>query len=174
MIEAINCVLRPMLESDLEQVLEWRNHPDIRRYMYTQHEITLAEHTNWYQKANNDSDHHLLVFELNNVATGFVNINKSAYGNVADWGFYVAPDSEKGTGRKLGTTALNYAFESLDLHKVCGQALAYNTPSVKFHTSLGFIQEGVLREQYFDGQCYHDIVHFGLLANEWKTEERKL
>ena len=169
-----NCHVRIMLESDLEQVLEWRNHPEIRRYMYTQHKITLEEHSNWYKKASNNPDHYLLIFELNNIPTGFININKIAYSNVADWGFYVAPDSEKGTGKKLGITVLDYAFKVIELHKICGQALAYNIPSVKFHTSLGFTQEGLLRGQHFDGQSYNDVVHFGLLANEWKISENKL
>lgn len=171
MLSTANCCVRPMLEFDLEQVLAWRNHADIRRYMYTQHKITLEEHTNWYKRANNNPDHYLLIFEINDKPTGFININKLTHTNIADWGFYIAPDSEKGTGRKLGVTVLNYAFENLKLHKVCGQALAYNIPSVKFHNSLGFIQEGLLRDQHFDGQAYNDVVHFGLLANEWKKEE---
>lgn len=169
-----NCCIRPMLESDLEQVLVWRNHPEVRRYMYTQHEITLTEHTNWYEKACKNPDRHMLVFELDNLAAGFININKLADIDIADWGFYVAPGSEKGTGKKLGFAALNYAFETLKLHKVCGQALSYNMPSINFHMSLGFIQEGVLRDQFFNGQCYHDVIHFGLLADEWKIKEKEL
>jgi UDP-4-amino-4,6-dideoxy-N-acetyl-beta-L-altrosamine N-acetyltransferase len=163
-----------MVESDLEQILEWRNHPDVRRYMYTQHEITLSEHTNWYAKANNTPNQYLLIFELGGTPTGFINIKQLEAGAVADWGFYVAPGSEKGTGKKLGMAVLSYAFRTLKLRKICGQALAYNVPSVKFHTSLGFTQEGVLREQYFDGLSYNDVVHFGLLANEWKIIENKV
>lgn len=174
MITDSNCQIRPMIASDLAQVLEWRNHPEIRRYMYTQHEITPTEHTNWYKKVNDNPNQYLLIFELNGTPTGFVNIKRLESGAVADWGFYIAPDSEKGTGRKLGMTVLSYAFDTLELHKICGQALAYNVPSVKFHMSLGFIQEGVLREQYFDGQSYNDVVHFGLLANEWKLSENKV
>lgn len=41
--------IRPMVYADLERVLAWRNHPDVRRYMYTQHEITLDEHQRWYE-----------------------------------------------------------------------------------------------------------------------------
>ena len=174
MLDTHNYCVRSMLESDLEQVLAWRNHPEIRRYMYTQHEITLIEHTNWYENNRNNSDRHMLVFELDNLPVGFVNINKLAGFDIADWGFYVAPGSERGTGKKLGVAVLNYAFDTLKLHKVCGQALAYNTPSINFHTSLGFVQEGVLRDQYFNGQRYYDVVHFGLLADEWKIKEKVL
>lgn len=168
------CQVRPMTEYDLERVLEWRNHPDIRRYMYTQHEITLLEHTNWFKKTIKKPNQHLLIFELNGIPTGFVNISGTENDSVAEWGFYVAPNSEKGTGRQLGKAILNYAFEVLKLHKICGQALAYNLPSINFHTSLGFTQEGLLRDHHFNGQSYNDIVHFGLLANEWQTSENNL
>lgn len=162
--------VRLMTKSDLEQVLGWRNHADVRRYMYTQHEISLAEHTRWFERVSQDPDRHLLVFEINGEPLGFVNFDQRSVGGVAQWGFYAAPDAPKGTGRQLGEAALEHAFSSLRLHKLCGQALMYNERSIKFHLSLGFKQEGVLREQHFDGQKYHDIVCFGLLAAEWHAK----
>ena len=153
---------------DLERVLVWRNHEEVRRYMFTQHEISLAEHTRWFERIAQDPNHHLLVFESNAVPLGFINLHQFAPGGVANWGFYAAPDAPKGTGRQLGHTALQYAFSYLGLHKICGQAVAYNHRSIKFHRSLSFQQEGILREQHFDCQCYHDVVCFGLLASEYQ------
>lgn len=160
--------VRPMTNEDLERVLAWRNHEEVRRYMYTQHEISLAEHSRWFERASQDSSRHLLVFESDAVPLGFINLHQIALGGVADWGFYVAPDAPKGTGRQLGQTALQHAFTHLGLHKLCGQALGFNERSIKFHRSLDFRQEGILREQHFDGQSYHDVVCFGLLASEWQ------
>ena len=88
---------------------------------------------------------------------------------MADWGFYAAPDAPKGTGRQLGKAVQYYVFVQAGLHKLCGQALVYNERSIRFHQSLGFQQEGILREQHFDGQNYHDVVCFGLLASEWQA-----
>jgi hypothetical protein len=34
---------RPMEQRDLANVLSWRNHPDVRSYMQTRHEITMRE-----------------------------------------------------------------------------------------------------------------------------------
>jgi UDP-4-amino-4,6-dideoxy-N-acetyl-beta-L-altrosamine N-acetyltransferase len=159
--------VRKMVEADLEIVLSWRNHPDVRKYMYTQHEIPLEEHRNWFKNAICDDRRHLLIFEQNNNPLGFININQINQRGVADWGFYLSPDAPKGTGRSLGKVALNYAFKCIFLHKVCGQALGFNERSINFHLKLGFKQEGTLRQQHFDGQTYHDIVCFGLLATEW-------
>jgi UDP-4-amino-4,6-dideoxy-N-acetyl-beta-L-altrosamine N-acetyltransferase len=161
--------IRVMMSDDLDNVLAWRNHPEIRRYMYTQHPITVAEHRAWFERASHDPHKHLLVFEVRGIAQGFVNIAELALG-VGDWGFYIAPDAPKGTGRQLGQTALYYAFQNLRLHKICGQTLAFNERSIKFHRGLGFQQEGILRDQHYDGKNYHAVICFGLLRTEWQPK----
>lgn len=163
--------VRTMATADLEMVLAWRNAPEVRRYMYSQHEITLDEHRRWFERVSADPHRHLLIYEDGTSALGFVNIHQVASGGVADWGFYAAPDAPKGTGRSLGNIVLRHAFVDLGLHKLCGQALAFNERSIRFHRMLGFMQEGVLRQQYFDGQHYHDVLCFGLLAQEWRAKD---
>jgi RimJ/RimL family protein N-acetyltransferase len=68
---------------------------------------------------------------------------------------------------RMGETALRYAFIELGFEKICGQALAYNAQSIKFHHKLGFQQEGLLRNQHYDGKSFHDVYCFGLLRSEW-------
>lgn len=160
--------IRSMTEGDIDQVLIWRNHPDVRRYMYTQHEITMEEHQRWFEGASKDRGKHLLIFEADSIPWGFIQFSQMDSRAIADWGFYAAPEAPKGYGRRLGLAALVYAFEHLQLHKVCGQVLAFNEPSIRFHRALGFHQEGRLREQHFDGQQYHDVLCFGLLQSEWQ------
>lgn len=159
--------IRSMTEADLATVLSWRNHPEVRRYMYTSHEIKLEEHQKWFALANDNPDIALLIYEEDGEPKGFVNFTRSRSKKVADWGFYIAPGAAKGTGRRLGHSALSHAFSCLGLHKVCGQALGFNERSISFHLSLGFMEEGRLREQHFDGEEYQDVVCFGLLEKEW-------
>lgn len=161
--------LRPMRSGDLARVLNWRNHPDVRRFMYTSHEISPEEHAQWYARNSEASGVWLLIYEVDSAPVGFVNISSTRCAQVADWGFYLAPDSEPGTGRSLGAAAVQYAFEDLELHKLCGHALGFNERSIRFHERLGFAREGVLREQHYDGERYHDVICFGLLAAEWKN-----
>lgn len=156
-----------MVHADLDRVLAWRNHPDVRRYMYTQHEINLNEHQRWFECRLQDPKSHLLIFEVDQQPFGFVNFNLIGNGGIADWGFYLAPDAPKGSGRQLGLVSLSQAFTKLNFHKVCGEALAYNTRSILFHEALGFHQEGTLRDEHFDGERYHNVVCFGLLSHDW-------
>lgn len=165
-IDGQGCV-RPMVHADLAHVLAWRNHPQVRRHMYTQHEITLDEHRQWFERAQQDPRKHLLLFEFDLQPLGFINFNDLAQGGIAEWGFYAAPHAPKGSGRRLGRAALDHAFGSLKFHKVYGQVLASNEGSIGFHRSLGFQQEGILRDHHFDGLGFHDVICFGLLSHEW-------
>src|SRR5690554_7482984 len=94
--------LRRMSESDLEQVLQWRNHLEVRRFMYTTHEIRLEEHRKWFAGASMNPATELLIYQQEGKAQGFVNITRAHCAEVADWGFYLAPDAPRGSGWELG------------------------------------------------------------------------
>lgn len=159
--------IRPMEAGDLECVRAWRNHPQVRGCMLTQHAITADEHRAWFDRTSKDPRRRLLVVEAGGQPVGFVQFSDVERDRTAQWGFYAAPEAPKGTGRTLGRLALDHAFGALGLHKVCGQALDTNEASINFHRMLGFRQEGILREQHCIGTTYHDLICFGLLRSEW-------
>lgn len=162
--------MRKMTKHDLEKVLVWRNHRDVRRFMFSRHEISPEEHQAWFEKASQAADRYLLVFEHDGLARGFVNLAVSA-GRIAEWGFYTDPLAPKGTGMTLGNELLSYAFGELKMHKIVGQVLAYNERSRKLHLRLGFQQEGILRLHHFDGENFYDIYSYGFLACEWPKNQ---
>lgn len=168
----VTAVVRKMAFSDLELVLSWRNHPVVRRQMYTQNEISWAEHVSWFEKMQVDPSRHLLVYEHDGSASGVTTFSQTS-GLNATWGFYVAPGAPRGTGSSMGAAALDYAFAVAALHKISGEALAQNEKSQRFHLKMGFTQEGVLREHFFDGSQYHDVICFGLLRDEWLTSNKQ-
>lgn len=161
-------LIRPMTKNDLNMVLFWRNHPDVRKHMFTQHEIGIDEHQLWFDHVFEDPYKHLLIYELKRRPLGFVNFFSTGKNGIAEWGFYASPEAPKGVGRNLGQLALNYAFGHLNFHKVCGRALKENERSIRMHMLLGFQQEGVFRDQHFDGERYRHVVCFGLLRTDWR------
>ena len=158
--------IRPMIAADLERVLAWRNHPDIARCMRQPEPISPQAHADWFARCQELDSRHLLIFETNAVPSGFVQL--SIEQDIADWGFYTAPNAPRGTGRGLGRAALDHAFGPLGLAKVCGQVLATNPRSMRFHEALGFHREGVLRAQQNTPAGRVDLVCYGLLTSEWK------
>jgi len=171
------CAVRALTEDDLPLVLAWRNHPAVRSYMLSQHEISLQEHRSWFARVKQDKTRQQLIVLDGADPLGFVQFNPVCQGGIADWGFYVRPDAPKGSGTKLGQAALAHAFKKLGLHKVCGQAIETNAASIRFHQKLGFTEEGRLRDQQRIANQYHTLFCFGLLAKDWKenpqTQDQK-
>ncbi len=165
---------RRMSKNDLEYVLSWRNDPDIRRFMLSQHEITLAEHRDWFDRASRDQSRALLVIEEHGKPRGCVIFSGVEKNATSDWSFYSAPGSPAGSGTRVCATALDFAFGDLRLHKVAGHVLDFNHASIRIHQRLGFTQEGTLREQRLINGTYHDLFCFGVLSSEWLAHNKSM
>jgi UDP-4-amino-4,6-dideoxy-N-acetyl-beta-L-altrosamine N-acetyltransferase len=168
-----SCSVREMTEDDLHMVLSWRNHDAVRRFMFSPNEISLKEHLNWFASSSNDPTKCVLIFEVAKEALGFVQFSQVASRGVSEWGFYVSPEAPKGTGRKLGVTALNYAFAILGLNKVLGKVISMNKASVDFHRRLGFTLEGVLTDHQLIDGTYSSLYCFGMFASDWTLQKHK-
>ena len=171
MTEVIPTRLREMADTDLRMVLEWRNHLDVQKFMYTSDEISYEDHKNWFANSIRNPLVHLLIFEKDAVSLGFVNICKHPSGRTAEWGFYMAPKAPRGNGLLLGQTTLDYAFRNLKLHKLCGETFADNLASITFHEKLGFTREGLSQDQHFDGEHHRYVAYYGLLYDDWINDQ---
>jgi [ribosomal protein S5]-alanine N-acetyltransferase len=61
---------------------------------------------------------------------------------------------------------LRYGFETMRLHRVEANLDPANVASVRVLEKLGFVREGVLRENWFYDGKYTDTWSYGLLARE--------
>jgi len=165
--------IRAMIESDLEQVLSWRNHPDIRKHMFTRQEISQSEHQAWFTGLQRDPLRCALLYEEDGLPLGVITLRRLQGMSVAEWGFYRDPAAPKGTGFPMGVLALDHAFKFLGLHKVYGEVIGSNVASIGFHRRLGFLQEGLLRDHFETNDCYEDVLCFGILAEEWKSMRKQ-
>lgn len=78
----------------------------------------------------------------------------------------------KGLAREAVALALDHAFDALGLRRVEADVDPRNAGSMRLLESLGFRQEGLLRERWHVGDEVTDSAWFGLLAREWR--ERRL
>jgi UDP-4-amino-4,6-dideoxy-N-acetyl-beta-L-altrosamine N-acetyltransferase len=164
--------LRLMMEADLPLALAWRNHPEIRRYMYSQAEISLTEHAAWFKSISRNPSRVLLIFEVDGVPVGYANF-RLYEGGEADWGFYAAPDAPKGTGRLMGEAITEYAFSVLGLEKICGEVLETNVPSQRFHLRHGFELVTDFQGKSKTPQSANNIYRYVLTRKTWQARKGK-
>ena len=76
-------------------------------------------------------------------------------------------DMGKGYGSAAIAAVLDWAFRDARLHKVWLMCFRSNTRAQGIYRRIGFLDEGVLREEYFHQESWHDMVGMGLLDREW-------
>ncbi|WP_284617189.1 GNAT family N-acetyltransferase [Aquabacterium humicola] len=69
--------------------------------------------------------------------------------------------------------ALAWGFEQMALHRVEAQIHPQNAASIRLARSLGFVQEGHLRDCGFWQGRHHDLLQFGLLRPEFVAPARR-
>jgi len=79
-------------------------------------------------------------------------------GNKNYWG--------KGIGYEVCKLTIEYAFSDLNMRKVLLAVYENNPAAISLYTKLGFIQEGSLRQQIFEGGSYYDKIYMGLFKEE--------
>lgn len=169
--------LRDIAPSDQEKIREWRNNPEVRTYMYTDHEIGPDEHQAWFSRILHDPSCKYWIIVCDGEDVGVVNLhnidnrNRHCY-----WGFYViGPNVRgKGVGSFAEFSVLRFVFEDLKLRKLCGEVLASNQAVLDMHKSFGFSQEGLLRKHVLKGDGFADVVSISILREEWDAKKAEL
>ena len=83
--------LRPLELDDIVRVRDWRNLPEIREWMYTDHEISIEEHARWFGQAMSDEARRYWIIELDGEPVGLANLyDISPRHGTAYWAFYLA------------------------------------------------------------------------------------
>jgi UDP-4-amino-4,6-dideoxy-N-acetyl-beta-L-altrosamine N-acetyltransferase len=161
--------LRPMNETDMDLVLEWRNTPEIRANMYTSHVIGKEEHRRWSVAALADPSKRLLMcVDANGVSVGVVTFSDiSTEHRTATWAFYSGDASRRGVGSEMEVLALDYAFGELALEKLNCEVLSFNMPVVEFHRKHGFRIEGVFRSHFLRDGARHDVYRLAHFRKSW-------
>lgn len=92
--------LRPARPGDAGALLEWRNHPDVRKSSRNQDPIAQEQHLRWLQAVLDAPDRHLLIGYRGNHPVGVLRLDES--GDQGEISIYLTPDSHgQGNGSAL-------------------------------------------------------------------------
>jgi RimJ/RimL family protein N-acetyltransferase len=73
----------------------------------------------------------------------------------------------KGYGTEAMVALLRYLFHQRNLHRVALSVIAWNERAIRSYEKVGFVVEGLLRDDlFFDGR-YHDQIVMSMLRHEF-------
>jgi RimJ/RimL family protein N-acetyltransferase len=111
----------------------------------------------------------LVIETLDGTSVGSLSVgNADRRNRVFGYGIGLGRDHwRKGYGTEAVLLLLRFYFGELGYQKVDVEVYDFNEPAIRFHEALGFQHEGRRRRTYFTRGSYHDLVLFGMTAEEF-------
>ena len=88
-------------------------------------------------------------------------------------GIFHPEDCGKGIGSWVIRKTRDFAFETLQLHRLALDVFSFNQRAIAAYRKAGFRQEGALRDAVKDGNSYADDVLMAMLEEEWREIRTK-
>lgn len=106
-------------------------------------------------------------------AIGFLNLDRSK--QYAEIGYWLAEKYQKqGIMSRSVKTLLEYGFNTLNLRRIVICAAEGNQKSRAVAEKMGFTLEGILRQDTFASDKWHNRCIYGLLKEEWEIQNKGL
>jgi UDP-4-amino-4,6-dideoxy-N-acetyl-beta-L-altrosamine N-acetyltransferase len=153
-----------------------RNEESVRQWMYTDHEISEREHTEWLNRL--DTDNRQLVFAVvssESHPVGVVSLNSiDRKHQKSDWAYYLTNDVRGGLGAVIEFHFLSWAMADFDLQKLNCEVLEGNDAVVKLHEKFGFRKEGFRRHQILKSGSRLGVHLLGITRKEWEANQSQV
>jgi diamine N-acetyltransferase len=170
-------VLRPLRSADRVKSVRWRNDPDIRdNILGYRFPVTEAMEADWVEAVLKDQSRTRVVLAIEDKSdgalVGFIYLNNiDWFTRNAEFGILIGERSRHGKGlaREALSLVADYAFETLNLHKLYLRVVAFNTRALRLYRAFGFVDEGVQRQQAYLRGRYYDVVLMGLIRGRTRN-----
>jgi RimJ/RimL family protein N-acetyltransferase len=152
----------PILPDDLGLLFTWLNDETAARSDFSFRPMDCLAYKEWIDRLSQANN--IIVFMLRRLrqsrALGFVvfkNI-QPAYRS-AELGMRIGQeiDRSKGYGTRAACLALDYAWHTLNLHRLSLIAFSENTRAIAAYQKAGFQEEGIMRDAAFTNGVWHNV-----------------
>lgn len=156
--------LRPTRAADLEFVLAAESDPDNREWLLPwsreQHAASLAD----------DDLCHLIVEDAGGHRLGFAILAglRNPHGSI-ECRRVVITEKGRGHGRRAMRAIQFFVFEDLGAHRLWLDTQERNLRARRVYRATGFVEEGVLRECWYQHGAWQSLVVLSMLETEYRS-----
>ena len=156
-----NVALRNFIGLSTEKkrkVLSWRNHDEVRKWMYTRRIITEESHFEFILDLKKDENNGYFFISNRDRDLGVIALNDIAdEWKTANLGIYANPGL-KGCGSFLMEAIFYLGFEVLNLQIIRAEVFEKNKNAIALYKRNGFLRDRVLKEHVMIHEKWIDVV----------------
>lgn len=170
-LQAKTCYLRPIEETDIPTLTRWINDPEVTQFLETCMPLTQVAEKKWLDSlVGSKTDIALLIVTNAGKPIGVMGIHHINWiDRLATTGAFIGEKEYwgKGYGTDAKMILLNYAFNTLNLRKICSRVYTFNGRSIAYSKHCGYVDDGIQKKHVFRNGEYHDVVQLALFKESW-------
>ena len=152
-------------------ILRERNHPDVKKWMYTKEDIKEKDHLAYIEGLKTRNDAYYWLMERDEKPVGVLSlIHCNFEKEEGEPGYYLfASEQDGGNGLEMQYYYKKFFFDELNVQRIYGHILYGNTNAYQMACFFGSIKEGEMME---DGRRYLSL--YTLKEDFEKISSKKL
>jgi len=160
-IETERLILKPLGLANLSyDYLSWLNHPEVSKYIMSAENYTFKKLENFLKDVEKKNIYFWAIhLKNNNKHIGNIKIDPiNIKHGLGQYGIMMGDISEwnKGYAKESSLAVINYCFNKLKLRKISLEVIADNSSAYQLYKKLGFVDEGLRKNQEFHNNSYCD------------------
>lgn len=161
--------LRAFEASDVGKKVEWINDPENNTYLHYDLPLEYEKTLQWYERVKDSETRLDLTILYNGEPVGVIGLLSIDKRN-GKAEYYItlgAPEAKgRGVASKASSLLLDYAFDVLGLNRVYLFTESENTRAQKLFSRVGFVSEGLFRDDLFSRGRYVDRLAYSVIAKD--------
>jgi RimJ/RimL family protein N-acetyltransferase len=175
MLEGKLVRLRALEPTDAERAYHWINDREVTQFLMARYPWSLVAEKQFLEEAAKQNTYEEGRFAIDTRDGTHIGMCGLHRGRPEDrkttLGIMIGDKSywSKGHGTDAILTLLRYAFQQLNMNRVDLHVFEFNDRAIACYKKCGFVEEGRLREEYFQDGRYWDLVAMGVLRREFEA-----
>ncbi len=162
--------IRKFERSDIPKKVEWINNPENNRFLHYDVPICEEKTERWFDSHQGDESRYDAVIEVDGVPVGTIGLLSIDQKN-SKAEYYIAMGETaykgKGVAKEASKLILAYGFEKLALNRIYLFTEVENIGAQMLFERVGFVREGVIRQDIVSHGKYVDRIAYGYLREDW-------
>ena len=166
----VQITIRKFEKADISKKVEWINNPENNQFLHYDVPICVEKTEKWFDSHQGEDTRYDAVIEADGVPVGTIGLLSIDYKNrKAEYYIAMGETAYKGKGvaKEASRLILEYGFERLGLNRIYLFTESENVVAQKLFERVGFVREGVIRQDILSRGKYADRIVYGFLREDW-------
>ena len=170
MWQVVNVTVRKFERTDIPNKVKWVNNPENNRFLHYDIPICVEKTERWFDSHLGEDTRYDAVIEADGISVGTIGL-LSIDKKYSKAEYYIAMGETaykgKGVAKEASRLILQYAFEVLGLNRIYLFTETENVAAQRFFERVGFVREGLIRQDIVSHGKTVDRFVYGFLKEDW-------